>query len=324
MTLIAYIAVFIVIIMCLGAFVDIKDMFVMLRYQNNALELKVIEKQITLSDDSLVDIYEISFKGTIFTPNTLTDRTVNFKLMASDYVDNAKSEEDRCFLRTNLDDYSSDGSGILSLVQKFTLKRTATTWKDWTTLFAIPISYIDFPYHGQRNIEFVLFVDDLADTGIDSASIQHNTFVSVIGYMDIVHLMAEKKAVEIAVMLAIYNSETLSFDTEQVIKQWISNKVELKENHLLKEKTEKKLLKVFNSHKESELCSFANFRKKLKKLDYYLSTEEMKYDIMAFWLQVAASFEILSKEDKDILDFIADELHLNQDEYQTIKHEYLT
>ena len=142
--------------------------------------------------------------------------------------------------------------------------------------------------------------------------------------VDEMYLKAEKKAIQIAVMLAKYNSGILTLDTVQIIKQWISERVDVRDDRDDKNKVNSELTQSLNLSRNSrtEINSQSVFSNAAKELDSYLPTAG-KYNMMEFFLQVAASFEDLSTTDIKVLDSIAEDLHLEHDEYQSAKHKYI-
>ena len=287
------------------------------------LELQVKENKITLDDGSKIDVFEISFKGAVLAPADNTP--AKFVLYAKDCT-GGKNLEDGDPLGTSDDDYSSTGNGLFSPSEDFTLPYEATSWDNWTTMFTIPVACVNFPYRGQRDIEFALVVENLKEEALAFASCKHSTVVAEIGYMELdeMYLKAEKKAIQIAVMLAKYNSGILTLDTVKIIKQWISERVDVRDDRDDKNKVNSKLTQSLNSSRNSrtEINSQSVFSSAAKELDSYLPTAG-KYNMMEFFLKVTASFENVSTTDIKVLDSIAEKLHLEHDEYQSAKHKYI-
>ena len=226
-------------------------------------------------------------------------------------------------LVTSLDDFSSTKDGLLSPSKDFKLPYEAK--EDWVTMFTIPIAVINFPYRGNREIEFALVVENRKEEVLAFATCKINTTVAEIGYMELdeMYLKAEKKAIYIASLLAKYNSGIMTLDSAQVIKNWISDRVAIcdeEDKDKIKQELTQELTKSKNSR--IEVSSLSVFSNEAKLLDSYLPTAG-KYSIMEFLLQFAASFEEISSTDIEALDTIADELKLEEDEYRDAKHKYI-
>lgn len=286
------------------------------------LELRATAKKITLDNGEQLDVFEVSFKGTVLAP---ADKTrAKFILYASDCT-GGKDLKDADPLGTSVDDFSSTKNGLLSPSEDIELPYEATTWEDWVTIFTIPIAVINFPYCGNREIEFELVVENRKEDVLAFATCKINTIVAEIGYMerDKMYLKADKKAIYIASLLAKYNSGIMTLDSAQVIKNWISDRVAARgeeDKDKIKQKLTQELTKCKNSR--VEVSSLSVFSKEAKLLNSYLPTAG-KYSIMEFLLQFAASFEEISSTDIEALDTIADELKLDDDEYRDAKHKYI-
>lgn len=287
------------------------------------LELRATAKKITLDNGEQLDVFEVSFKGTVLAP---ADKTpAKFTLYAKDCT-GGKDLENADSLGTSLDDFSSTKNGLLSPSEDFELPYEATTWEDWVAMFTIPIAAINFPYRGNREIEFALVVENRKEEALAFATCKINTTVAEIGYMELdeMYLKAEKKAIYIASLLAKYNSGIMTLDSTQVIKSWIADRVAIRDEED-KDKIKQELTQELTKSKNSrvEVSSLSVFSNEAKLLDSYLPTAG-KYSIMEFLLQFAASFEEISSADIKALDTIAEELKLEDDEYRDAKHKYIS
>lgn len=286
------------------------------------LKLRATEKKITLDDGEQLEVFEVSFKGTVLAPADKTQ--AKFILIAKDCT-GGKDLKDADPLGTSLDDFSSTKNGLLSPSEDIELPYEATTWEDWVTMFTIPIAVINFPYRGNREIEFALVVENRKEEVLAFATCKINTTVAEIGYMELdeMYLEAEKKAIYIASLLVKYNSGIMTLDSAQVIKNWISDRVAARGEED-KDKTKQELTQELTKSKNSriEVSSLSVFSNEAKLLDSYLPTAG-KYSIMEFLLQFVASFEKISSTDIEALDTIADELKLEDDEYRDAKHKYI-
>ena len=301
-----------------GAFIGNND-----KLKNKpSLELRASPKKITLNNGEPIDVFEVSFKGTISAPADKTQ--AKFTLYARDCT-GEKDLEKADPLLTFLNDFSSTQNWVLSPSKNFELPYQATYWNDWVAMFTIPIAAIDFPYRGNREIIFALVVANGEKT-LALATCKINTTVAKIGYMefDEMCLKAEKKAIYIASLLAKYNSGIMTLDSTQIIKSWISDRVAVRheeDKDKIRQELSQELTKSKNSH--IEVGSLAVFAYEGQLLDSYLPTEG-KYSIMEFLLQFVASFEEISSADIKALDTIAEELKLEDDEYRAAKHKYVS
>lgn len=286
------------------------------------LKLRATAKKITLDNGEQLDVFEVSFKGAVSAP---ADKTpAKFTLYARDCT-GGKDLKDADPLGTSLDDFSSTKDGLLSPSEDIELPYKETNWDDWVTMFTIPIVYINFPYRGNREIEFALVVKNRKEEVLAFATCKINTTVAEIGYMELdkMFLKAEKKAIYIASLLAKYNSGIMTLDSEQVIENRIAHLVAIcdeEDKDKIKQELTQELTKSKNSR--IEVSSLSVFSNEAKLLDSYLPTAG-KYSIMEFLLQFVASFEEISSTDIEALDTIADELKLEDDEYRDAKHKYI-
>lgn len=269
------------------------------------------------------DAIQVDVKGVIAIPKTTT---VEFILLARDCSGNRDFEEGDPVL-TSDDRRCSLGNRILSPKQAISVPNKVLKYSEWTTKFTIPIDCLLFPYKGAADIELVLVVRDKKEKIYAAASTKINVFTDKFGYMEHENFLceADKMALQIVCTIVFVNSGFFTLDTTRVIKDWIKERQDLQGDSVESKEYRRKLSTLFQNIKNSTSApsvSKITFQaRELSEMSACALAD--KYAFMEFFLKVVASFESITDDDIKLLDLIASEMSLDNEEYQKEKQKYL-
>ena len=286
----------------------------------STFKIKVESKYITIDNDK-IEVFEIKFKGVVVAPKDNTP--VDFLLLARD-CSGGKEFEDGDVIAVSDNLLSSLGNGVLSPKEDFTLPYQCSEHSDWITVFTIPIASLIFPYKGMRDIKFGILVNEKNDNVLAFAEEKITFNVSTIGYMeyDEYWKKVEQLSLEIVGLIVFTNSKCFALETSIVVKDWIKSRIDLRDD-ANKEQSKKELNATLSRIKKPcEILNDSVIIQKIKKLGEFVRVSD-KYSLMDFFIQIVATFENAGEHDLKLLDLIAQELGLDDKEYQDAKHKYL-
>lgn len=269
-----------------------------------------------------IDVFEVQVKGAIFAQKAKT--TVDFMLLLRDCT-GGKEFKDGDVVATSEEGLSSIGDGVLSPIYTDTLPYEETEYKEWVTLFVVPVDSCIFPYRGSRDIEFAVLVQDKKENALAFGTKKISVQLNKIGYVDYGNLQekSEKTALKIIHVIVFNNASYFTLDTSRIITDWIKLRSELRDDASEKMKVQRSLTSVFSKMKNSTSAApVSSIVSLVRDLSENVRTAD-KYIYMEFFLSVVATFENISADDLKLLDLIAQEMRLDAQEYQEAKHKYL-
>ncbi len=269
-----------------------------------------------------IDVFEVQVKGAIVAQKANT--TVDFMLLVRDCT-GGKEFKDGDVVATSEEGLSSMGNGVLSPIYTDTLPYEATEYKEWVTLFVVPVDCCIFPYRGSRDLEFAVLVQDKKENALAFGTKKISVQLNEIGYVDYGNLQekSEKIALKIIHVIVFNNASYFTLDTSRIITDWIKLRSELRDDAAEKKKVQQSLTSAFSKMKNSTSAApVSSIVSLVRELSENVRTAD-KYIYMEFFLSVVATFENISADDFKLLDLIAQEMKLDDQEYQEAKHKYL-
>jgi hypothetical protein len=289
---------------------------------NTDFTIRAEHKFITIDETKeRVEVFEVQIKGLVYAPK---DNTAAECIIVARDSTGGKKFDDADIIATDSNSFSSFGNGMLSPKEEMNIPYECTQFSDWATVSIIPVDRFVFPYHGNREIEFGVLIQDKKNNGLAFATVKIPFQVKDIGYLELEQywLKAEKTALLIVKFLVLNSSNYFTLETSKVITNWITERKQTRDDNN-KDSIEELLKSECNQLKKTNtLPTNFSLESRARSLASNLRFSD-RYLFMEFFLKVVSSFHRITNDDIVQLDIIAKNMKLDENEYQEQKHKLL-
>ena len=261
-----------------------------------------------------LDCFEIKIRGAI---NIKSDnKTVQFIAKMYDETDGKKEP-----VLSIVEQFQSDNSSTFYFSKSEKLSYANSLISKWALVVRIPLSFLQFPKKGERNINVVFYIADQQNNVLEKASHQISFFNKENGYLDLVENRKKIEKMIITTALLVSNSDNEMDSSEaDIIKHWVKTKLtgyneSTREEH--KQRLNSYIKKGFDEVKNNDID--------ISVLDNInnIASDGEKYELYELCVKVAGADKKARKEELYILKMIANLLNLDKGKLQLMQEKEL-